>query len=47
MYVWNHYGKCSSVVAVVSSTVVSVVVRLNIHGTWFTVGVVFALKLLL
>ena len=44
MYLWNHYGDA---LVVVSSTVVSVVVTLNVHGTWFIVGLVFVLKLLL
>ena len=40
MYVWNHYGD----VVVAGTTVVGAVVRLNVHGTSFIIGVVFALK---
>ena len=47
MFVWNHYGDVLVVIVVVGSTVVSVVVRLNVHGTWFIVGMVFEFKLLL
>ena len=47
MYVWNHYGNVLVVIVVVNSTVVNVVIRLNVHRTWFIVSVVFVLKILL
>ena len=44
MYAWNCYGDVLFVIVVVGSTVVSVVARLNVHGTWFIVGFMFVFK---
>ena len=45
MYVLNQYGDV--LIVVVVGPTVAVAVGLNVHGTWFIVVVMFALKLLL